>query len=83
MKHITMEYGQETNLMESSVEEFYVLKCFLEKHGVLIRMCSLCDGIVVWQARNPYQVWANLNASVCPSTKKIADEEMEDKHWCR
>lgn len=83
MKHITMEYGQETNLIESTLEEFDILKKFLEKHGVLIRKCIMCGDVVTWQAKNPYQIWANLNRNECPSIKKNADEEIESRDWCR
>jgi len=83
MEHITEEYGQKTNLIKSSSEEFFILKTFLEQHGILIRMCSMYDGKVVWQAENPYQVWANLKSNECPSIKRIADEEMINKDWCR
>ena len=60
MKHITEEYKQPTNDIESTREEFEIMKAFLEEHGVLVRKISVIDGVVKWQAKNPYKVWAEL-----------------------
>ena len=83
MEHITMQYGQECNLIKSTLEEFRIMEKFLEAHGVLVRICKMSKDEVEWQAQNPYQVWANLYSSHFPLIKKQGDNEMEDKHWCR
>lgn len=81
MKHITMEYGQECNLITSTPEEFWILKAFLEKHGILVRSCVSTKDEVKWQIQNPYQVWANLYSHDFPLVKEQGDREMESNNW--
>lgn len=81
MKHITEEYRQPTNDIESTREEFEIMKAFLEKHGVLVRKISVIDGVVKWQAKNPYKVWAELTRNE-NKVSKNAENEMHSRRWC-
>ncbi len=59
MEHITMEYGQATNLLQLSGEELQALEPFLLQLGVRVRTTKAwTEGgrwIEVIQAENPYQ----------------------------
>ena len=81
MKHITEEYRQPTNDIESTREEFEIMKAFLEEHGVLVRKISVIDGVVKWQAKNPYKVWAELTRNE-NKVSKNAENEMHSRRWC-
>lgn len=60
MRHIKEKYEMPCNYIESSIEEFYILKDFLELYGVEARMCSAYGDTCVWQIRNGYKDWAHL-----------------------
>lgn len=75
MKHITEEYGMETNELSLSWDEYAHLEPFLIKLGVRTRaIISDRDGLII-QGENPYRTWANH-----PKCKEIADEAMDDLH---
>lgn len=73
MKHIKEEYGSSCNLMESSLEEFYILKEFLIHHGIEARICSIHRENCVWQIRNGYKDWAHLYSKIQITGQKIID----------
>lgn len=84
MKHIKEEYGQPYNKIESTIEEFYILKDFLRIYGVEARKCSICDGICTWQIRNGYKDWANLYSNDTITGQNIIDiveKNITDGNW--
>ena len=73
MKHITEEYGIETNELSLTWDEYEQLEPFLIKLGVRTRsIISDRNGLTI-QGENPYKTWANH-----PMCKEIADDEMSD-----
>lgn len=86
MKHITEEYGQPCDLIESTCEEFFAMKEFLERYGVEARMISSYGDTCKWQIRNNYREWVRLSRETserCKWIVKIAEKEIEEGHWCR
>lgn len=72
MKHITEEYGQETNLLTLTHEELEQLEPFLKALGVRCRI-TICDSKeCTIQAHNPYKTW------ISPTDRKFADDEMTE-----
>ena len=75
MKHITEEYGMETNELSLNWYEYEQLEPFLIKLGVRTRaIISDRNGLTI-QGENPYKLWATH-----PKCKEIADEAMDDLH---
>lgn len=86
MKHITEEYGQETNIMQSTLEEYHILKNFLTMYGIEVRMISIIDNTVEWQIRNGYKDWAHLYSNDNITGQKIIDiveDNIKSGSWCR
>lgn len=85
MKHITEEYGAETNLIECTPEEFEVMYAFLGKAGVRLRQTqrtysSTGDNVVIAQAINAYEFFSDFS----PDSKTIreqAKKAIADKYW--
>lgn len=73
MKHITEEYGMETNLLTLTPEELEQLEPFLKKLGIRCRTTTWNREECTIQAENPYKFWIGH-----PNGKKIADDEMSD-----
>lgn len=73
MKHITEEYGVETNELTLTWEEYKQLEPFLEKLGVRTRTIISDGEQLTIQGENPYKTWAKH-----PMCKEIADDEMSD-----
>ena len=86
MKHITEEYGQPCELIESTCEEFRLLKEFLKRFGIEARRCVSDGKTCKWQIRNGYKEWAHLYKE-CEITGnkiiKIVERDIESGHWCR
>ena len=72
MKHITMEYGSETNQLKLTFAELNELRPFLEKLGVRCRVTEFYGHDVTIQAENPYKSWIDERQ------RKIADKEMSE-----
>lgn len=85
MKHITEEYRQPCNIIESTVDEFYIMKNFLKIYGVEARMIMSCGNTCTWQIRNGYKDWVHLNRSekVCESIINIVEEDIENNTYSR
>ena len=85
MKHIKEEYGQPCNQIESSKEEFYILKDFLKLYGVEARMIMCCGDTCVWQIRNGYKDWVHLNSNekVCERIINIVEENIAKNVYSR
>lgn len=85
MKHITEEYGTECNKIESTYEEYMILKKFLEVHGVEARRCSGCGNKVEWQIRNDYKNWVHLNKNekVCEQIINTVEDNIRRKSYQR
>ena len=73
MKHITEEYGMDTNKLTLTWEEYRHLEPFLKKLGVRTRSIISDSDQLTIQGENPYKTWAKH-----PMCKEIADEEMTD-----
>ena len=56
MNHITTQYGEDCNLLELSVDDYYKLERFLLKLGVRSRMISMYQGNCLIQAENVYPI---------------------------
>ena len=78
MKHITEEYGQPCNKIESTHEEYLLLKNFLKAYGIESRMISGCGDKVEWQIRNGYKIWAELYRDNQITGQKIIDIVEDD-----
>jgi hypothetical protein len=72
MKHITTEYGSETNKLELTFGELDALRPFLEKLGIRCRVTEFFGHDVTIQAENPYKSWID------DRQRKIADDEMSE-----
>lgn len=86
MKHITEEYGQPCELIESTCEEFFVLKEFLKRHGVEARLCIMSGDMCKWQIRNGYKEWAHLYKNDTITGSKIieiVEADIKSGNWCR
>lgn len=85
MKHITEEYGQPCDIIESTVEEFYIFKNFLKLHGIEARMIMSCGDTCTWQIRNGYKDWVylNKNEKVCERIINIVEENIENNVYSR
>ncbi len=86
MKHIKEEYGQACNKIESTIDEFYILKDFLKVYGVETRICSACGDTCIWQIRNGYKDWANLYSNDKITGQNIIDiveKNITDGSWDR
>ena len=82
MKYITEEYGQPCELIESTCEEFFIMKEFLKQHGVEARLVMSYGEVCKWQIRNVYKYWCfgTINGS---EIAKRAEKEIESGNWCR
>lgn len=72
MKHITEQYGSKTNLIQSTYEEFNIIKDFLHQLNVECRLV-LVDGsenTCLFQARNTFE-------HVCYDKFIIDNDKME------
>lgn len=86
MKHITEEYGQPCELIESTYEEFVILSEFLKRHGVEVRHCRSDRNTVVWQIRNGYKEMAHLykgQSKHCETICRVVEEDIKSGHWRR
>ncbi len=87
MKHITKQYGQRTNLLELTEEDYRQLEGFLKELGVRTRRVSsdLGAGTTVIQAENPYKVQLELHSKYHPaeSILAFADKQMTDDEIAR
>lgn len=85
MKRITEEYGSPCNKIESTYEEFYILKAFLKEHGIEARMITACGNTCEWQIRNGYKDWVylNKNEKVCEGIIDIVEENIKDNSYAR
>ena len=74
MKHITIEYGQEDNLMELTSDELATLEPFLNRLGIRVRTTVYHTengiGIHKIQAENVYKSW------ISQTDRARADEDM-------
>ena len=85
MKHITIEYGQSRELIESTLAEFSIMREFLERHGIEARICSVQGERCTWQIRNGYKDWVHLNKD-CKRCQQIIDTvetAIESGSWRR
>lgn len=85
MRYITEEYKMPCNIIESKMEEFYILKEFLKKYGVEARMISACGDTCTWQIRNGYKDWVHLNRNekVCERIIDIVEENIKRNSYAR
>ena len=86
MKHITEEYGQETNKMQSTLEEYHILKGFLTMYGIEVRTILIVGNMVEWQIRNGYKDWSNFYRNNNITGQKIIDvveDNIKNGSWCR
>lgn len=86
MKHITEEYGQPCEQIESTCEEFFVLKEFLKRHGVEARLIIVKGDRCKWQIRNGYKDMVQLhknNTISCNKIIEIVEADIKSGHWCR
>ena len=70
MKHIDLEYGSGTNLLELTSDQLVELEPFLNALGIKVRTTRYCAGVHVIQAENPYKYWISQN------DRRYADAEM-------
>ena len=87
MKHIQEKYGMECNYIESSYDEFLIMKEFLKKHGIEARTMTYWRGDegekCTWQIRNPYQFYAELcRGHNGNEIVKMSEEEIKSGRWC-
>lgn len=73
MKHITEQYGVETNMLTLTHDELKELEPFLKALGVRCRATISDSAAVTIEAENPYKTWAGH-----PDCKHIADDQMTD-----
>lgn len=73
MKHITKEYGQSTNLLELTQDEYKALEPFLVALGVRSRATMWMGETVKIQAENPYKEW------ISREDRSFADEAMSER----
>ena len=73
MKHITEEYGQETNLLVMHHEDYYVLDRFLRGLGVRIRATEWYGDTVTIQGDNPYKIY------ISREDRKMAERWMTEE----
>ena len=85
MKRITEEYGTPCNEIESTIEEFLILKAFLKEHGVEARMITVCGNTCKWQIRNGYKDWVHLNKNekVCENIIDTVEENIKNNSYAR
>lgn len=85
MKHITEEYGSPCNHIESTIEEFFILKAFLKEYGVEARRISACGNVCEWQIRNGYKDWVHLNRNekVCERIIDTVEENIATNVYSR
>lgn len=86
MRLITQEYGQPCELVESTLEEFYVMKELLKRNGAEARLVSRYCNSCVWQIRNNYKEEVDMKrgiSSVCDRIIKTVEADIESGHWCR
>ena len=84
MTHITTEYGQPTNLITCTEQEFWTLKDFLNSIGVEIRMTSHCGDEITFQAQNGYKDWVELHSSddsVCQRIDKMVSDGIQSNRY--
>ena len=84
MTHITTEYGQPTNLITCTKQEFWTLKEFLNSIGVEIRMTSRCGDEITFQAQNGYKDWVKLHSSddsVCQRIDKMVSDGIQSNRY--
>lgn len=82
MKRIVGEYGLETNILECTEGEFWILKNFLAKVGVEIRRSSSYQGVVTCQVRNAHRETCKIYKEW--DGKWIdghAEKSIKDGHW--
>lgn len=82
MKHITEEYGTETNLLQLTREEYEQLEPFLRQLGIRCRATMWDSKEMTIQAENPYKYQLHSAAVVNSEIKRYeqyADELMTDK----
>ena len=60
MRRIVGEYGQEINILECTLGEFWILKNFLAEVGVEIRWSYYYQGVVKCQVRNAHRETCKL-----------------------
>ena len=79
MKRITEQYGNPCDYIESTIEEFFMLKEFLKNYGVEARMISASGDTCEWQIRNDYRNWVHLkrNVKACESIINIVEENIK------
>lgn len=85
MKHITKEYGEETNLIECSPEEFEMLYAFLNKAGVRLRQTcrgynSAGDDVITAQVTNAYEFFSDFSSD-SKTIREQAEKAIADKNW--
>ena len=72
MKHITEEYGMETNLLTLTHEEYTQLEPFLKQLGIRCRITMRDSKEMTIQAENPYKYWIDDKG------RRAADYDMSD-----
>lgn len=83
MKHITEEYGTETNLLQLTQEEYKQLEPFLRQLGIRCRTTTWDSKEMTVQAENPYKYQlhsAAVGNSEIKRYEQYADELMTDKY---
>ena len=73
MKHITEEYGMETNLLTLNSEDLEQLEAFLKQLGIRCRCITWNRKECTIQAENPYKFWMGH-----PMGKELADKDMTE-----
>lgn len=83
MKHITERYGSPCDLIESTYEEFCIMREFLKEYGVEVRKCSSLGNVYVWQIRNVYKDNAGFKHLTGAEITERSERAIENGYWCR
>lgn len=85
MKHIKEEYGSPCNIIESTNEEFFILKNFLKEYGIEARRISACGNTCQWQIRNGYKDWVHLNSEnkLAQTIISIVEDNIKNNTYAR
>lgn len=81
MKHITEEYGQQTNLLTLTADDYWKLEPFLKALGIRTRMTKMYGNEVTIQGDNPYKHWLALNRRLNQGTEvtwECAERDMSE-----
>lgn len=85
LKLITERYGQPCEIIESTLEEFYIMKNVLKSNGVEARLISCTsEKICTWQIRNSYKDALKIASIYSDYAKKLynrVEKDVKEDVW--